>query len=212
MLPGELVKLFLDTLVSSYLPQHAIDATKDFLCLAQVPTTAATMATGTTHYTDERFLIVDSGKAAYNKVIMPCPKDDMPRERSPIQNSKVLDTNNTATSSLLDIMMASYSRAIQERDEAFAKLASSSMLQQHEVIQKYTRNGPSANPSSSTTRNSDDELQMLCKNLGQEIELRTSAEAEVQGLKQRLELEQKLANAKERELREELEKYKSLLS
>lgn len=156
--------------------------------------------------------IVDSANAPYEYASLPKDSQVFPRRRSSIENSlKLSQSDNQTSSSLLDTMMASYSKAIQERDEALAKLMASSILNEHKIIQKHMGNGIAANPSATTHRNSDDELQILCKNLGQEIELRTAAEVEVQGLKQKMELDKELAEAKEFELKAELEKYKLLL-
>lgn len=120
---------------------------------------------------------------------------------------------NSAFPSLIDVVMASYSKAVQERDEAVAKLSASSILKENAIIQKYLGiEGIAQSNSTKPRNNSDDELQMLCKNLGQEIEMRTAAEQEVEGLKQQMELERSIAASKELELKAQLEKYKLLLS
>ena len=116
-------------------------------------------------------------------------------------------------SSVLETMMIAYSRATQERDEALATLAAASILQNNEIALKYIEKDveTGTKPTISMQQNIDDEMQMLCKNLGQEISLRTIAEAEVLSLKQQLELEQKLAKVKQDDLMVELDKYKNLL-
>jgi hypothetical protein len=106
-------------------------------------------------------------------------------------------------------MMAEYSNAVRDKDSALASLAAASILKENEVVQKYAE--IARNTRDFQHSSYDEEMLLLCQNLGQEIGLRTTAEAEVQSLKQRLELEKKLAKAKERVLLAEVEMYKGLL-
>jgi len=62
------------------------------------------------------------------------------------------------------------------------------------------------NRQSSGHQSSDDEMLALCKQLGSEIAARTSAELEINRLKEQLELERKIAHTKEAELLEQISK------
>lgn len=115
-------------------------------------------------------------------------------------------------SSLLDTMMDGYTKAIKERDEALASLATTSLLKDHNVIQKHTSKQQTGSSRVSVAhQNSDEEMLELCKQLGNEITARTAAEHEVKQLTERLKFEKQLANAKERALLEEIAKYKKAL-
>ena len=197
---GEMIKLFFQTLVSSDMPHDAIEVTENFLDLS-----IGTFPVFETNHHNEARSVADAAKQAFEEVLHP-------RQLSSAQPQPTPHDNDfQSTSSLLGIMMESYSKAIQERDQALAKLSASLILQDNMLIQSHSGNGTLATKSAAQHGSSDDQLQMLCKNLGQEIELRTAAEVEVQSLKDRLDLERAVAAAKEVDLMAELDKYKNLL-
>ncbi|KAL3803648.1 hypothetical protein HJC23_003702 [Cyclotella cryptica] len=199
----ELIRVFLYTLITSYLPKFAIQVTEEFLDIASLSKTSVHQRclTETTQVLDDALGCVS------NHV------DEIKQSPSVHSHLKACGESSFIISSLLDTIMSAYSKVTHERDEALASLAAASILKDNEIFLKYmaTDLGTVTTPTTHMQQNIDDEMQMLCKNLGQEIGLRTKAEAEVLSLKQRLELEQKLAKAKQDDLMVELEKYKSLL-
>lgn len=112
--------------------------------------------------------------------------------------------------SLLNVIMEGYSKAVLERDEALASLATTSIINDNRVMQEQLRKS-NGNQQSQVAKNnkggSDEEMLNLCKQLGNEIALRTSAEAEINRLNERLEFEQKIAQAKNKELTAKLAMY-----
>jgi hypothetical protein len=205
-LSGELIKLFLYTLLTSYLPKSAIEVTEEFLDITSAPNTST-----------EKGCLSKTTQAAecFNDVfgrVCKCA-DELKPPPSAESHSMASGGDGFVFSSLLDTMMNAYFKATQERDEALASLAAASILRDDEIVLKYMAKDSETvtKPANSMQQNIDDEMQMLCKNLGQEIGLRTKAETEVLSLKQQLELEQKLAKVKEHDLMAELDKYKSLL-
>ena len=202
---GQIINVFLQTMVSCDLPLDAIKATEAFLEVSDmVPIADPVIEPDCAQATSPSVENIDD---AYEKVFQvergPSLENSMPR-------STFCEQSSTVSTSLLDVMKMSYSKAIEERDLALAKLSLSSILQDNEIIKKRVGNSSSMQ-NSTVQQNSDDELQLLCKNLGQEIELRTAAEAEVKSLKEKIQLEQEMAAAQTRELVAELEKYRQLL-
>lgn len=202
-MPGELIKVFLSTLITSYLPKFALQVIEEFLDIASISKNS-----------------VDEGRPPKRAESV---NDDFSFrfnhaheiKQPPSTQSHLMACGECRSgfSSILDTMMSAYSRATLERDEALATLAAASILQNNEIALKYIEKDveTGTKPTISMQQNIDDEMQMLCKNLGQEISLRTRAEAEVLSLKQQLELEQKLAKVKQHDLMVELDKYKNLL-
>lgn len=191
------------TLVSTYMTLETLKATEDFLGITNIKVTDSMSRLARDN--------INSPAATLGSEIT--PDSAKLSRRSSINSLASCSTDNPAFSCLIDAVMSSYSKAIQERDEAVAKLSASSIIKENAIIQKYLEiDGMSQNSAAKPLGNSDEELQMLCKNLGQEIEMRTAAEQKVEGLKQQMELERSLAASKELELKAQLEKYKLLLS
>lgn len=194
VLQGELIKGFVQSLVTTNLPRDAIDIIVDFLDIAKV--TLSDPLPNKTNHNTVTSSTVDLAQEVYENVF---------KSTNSYQKQQHSERGDTPEfSSLLDVILASYSAAIKERDDAVAKLSATMIQMDNKIIQKHLVNSEGG---SMTLQNSDDELQLLCKNLAQEIELRTAAETEVQSLKQRLQYERELAVARESELRVELEKY-----
>lgn len=127
--------------------------------------------------------------------------------------------SDQAYSSLLHVIMEGYTTAVMERDKALASLAARSLINENEVMSEYLnssdatlshaviKNDPKGKNNKS--RGTDEEMMNLCKQLGNEIESRTAMEIEINRLHERLEFEQKIAQAKEAELRARLINYEN---
>lgn len=204
-----MINVFLQTIVSTDLPLDAIKATEAFLEVSNMAPVADPVFDSCKNvHAKAPLTLVRNADDAFEKVLH--VESGSSIDSSSMSRSTTCHQSSSALTSLLDIMKMSYSKAIEERDLALAKLSLSSILQDNEFIQKHVGNS-SNSPNVIAHQNIDDELQLLCKNLGKEIELRTAAEAEVKSLKEKHQLEQELAAAEKRELMAEVEKYKHML-
>lgn len=208
---GELVKAFLNTVISSSLPYNARVATQDFLGIARSPEVDVVQETADNKKPQSTLAsLARKANDSFGRLTQ-CVNEleKHPKLVRTQPNALTCNCNDSVFSPLLDAMMAEYSNAVRDKDSALASLAAASILKENEVVQKYAE--IARNTRDFQHSSYDEEMLLLCQNLGQEIGLRTTAEAEVQSLKQRLELEKKLAKAKERVLLAEVEMYKGLL-
>jgi hypothetical protein len=194
------VKLFFSTLLGCHIPEEAVSATKVFLGIKDSLSESDTYAS-------------TNGKHSVNETF-DCMSNAISHEAQPMSqtNHVELDTeSDQAYSSLLNVIMEGYTAAVKERDRALANLATKSIIEDNVIMNEYLNcsdSMSSAIKKKDLKRNStDEEMLNLCRQLGNEIESRTAAEIEINRLQDRLEFEQKIAQAKERELRAKLARY-----
>eukprot|EP00578_Thalassiosira_sp_NH16_P000136 CAMPEP_0181132364 /NCGR_PEP_ID=MMETSP1071-20121207/30955_1 /TAXON_ID=35127 /ORGANISM="Thalassiosira sp., Strain NH16" /LENGTH=91 /DNA_ID=CAMNT_0023218691 /DNA_START=164 /DNA_END=439 /DNA_ORIENTATION=+ len=82
-----------------------------------------------------------------------------------------------------------------------------SIINDNRIMQEHLRRSDGVCKSQAKVDNSDEDTVNLCKHLGSEIALRTTAEAEINRLGECLEFERKVAQAKEDELRAKIARY-----
>ena len=194
------MELFFSVLFGCHLPEEVVLATKGFLGIT------------------DSFSRYDSYEAPTNRVQPVNEAFDRASNALSQELSRGhqvdfdFDTeSDQAYSSLLQVIMEGYTTAVMERDKALASLAAKSLINENEGISEYTssqqaviKNDLRGNKKSTA---SDEEMMSLCKQLGNEIESRTAMEMEINRLHERLEFEQKIAQAKEAELRAKLASY-----
>jgi len=201
---SSLIKVFLSTLLECHMPEEAVTATEVFLNIdnsqSEVSNDYGTYLTNGTQSVDEAFGLVSNATTL---------------EKQPgSSQSNSLDINpkcDQPYSSLLNVIMDGYTKAMKERDEALASLATTSIINDNRIVQEQLARSNSDSKSQDmkkqgSKKNSSDEDDMLtlCKQLGAEIALRTAAESEVNRLNERLEFERKIAEVKENELKRSL--------
>ena len=187
------MKLFFSTLLGCHIPEEAVSATKVFLGIKDSLSESDTYAS-------------TNGKHSVNEAF-DCMSNAISHEAQPMSqtNHVELDTeSDQAYSSLLNVIMEGYTAAVKERDRALANLATKSIIEDNCIMNEYLNCSDSmsnATKKKDLKRNStDEEMLNLCRQLGNEIESRTR-------LQDRLEFEQKIAQAKERKLRAKLARY-----
>jgi hypothetical protein len=197
------LELFFSVLFGCHLPEEVVLATKGFLGIT------------------DSFSRYDSYAAPTNRVQPVNEAFDLASNALSHELSRGhqvdfdFDTeSDQAYSSLLQVIMEGYTTAVMERDKALASLAAKSLINENEGISEYSdatssqqaviKNDLRGNKKSTA---SDEEMMSLCKQLGNEIESRTAMEMEINRLHERLEFEQKIAQAKEAELRAKLASY-----
>lgn len=197
------MELFFSVLFGCHLPEEVVLATKGFLGIT------------------DSFSRYDSYAAPTNRVQPVNEAFDLASNALSHELSRGhqvdfdFDTeSDQAYSSLLQVIMEGYTTAVMERDKALASLAAKSLINENEGISEYSdatssqqaviKNDLRGNKKSTA---SDEEMMSLCKQLGNEIESRTAMEMEINRLHERLEFEQKIAQAKEAELRAKLASY-----
>ncbi|KAL7553767.1 hypothetical protein ACHAWF_017089 [Thalassiosira exigua] len=191
-----MMKAFVSIVLQCHMPEEAVAATKVFLKIEELHSEAVgnhgTYLTNGTH----------SAKGAFDRL-----SSDVALGKEAALQANALDSDpkhDGAHSSLLNVIMDGYTQALKDRDEAIASLATSNIINDSPVMQRQR----AAKAKGSKASSSDEEMLNLCKQLGNEISSRTTAEAEVNRLNERLEFERKIAEAKERELQAELAKYR----
>lgn len=200
-----LMKTFISTLLDCPLPVEALGATKIFLniddSISEVSDDYGTyLINGTHSAVDDAFGLVSQAMSV--------------ETYGPISSTNSLDLDPKAegVQSLMDVIMDGYTKAIQERDQALASLATTSIINDNRLVQEQlvgsNQSSGSQMNNESSHMSSDEDMINLCKELGKEISVRTAAETEINRLNERLEFERKIAEAKEKELREELARYK----
>jgi len=185
-----LVHTYIVALLGSRLPIEAIPIVQEFLGIN------ASLNTGretTSHPADATEAVED----ALLSLTKSSPSDDAG------QTNEV----DAAAESLNEILMRAYEKAMVERDEALAALASSSVVRDSQVLIKNQQ--PIVRQKPGSTRSSDGDMLELCNQLNKEIALRTQHETHINRLNERLDLERKMAEARIMELREELQRCKS---
>jgi len=207
----EWIKLFASTLLDSYLPEQVLEATREFFDMKQggVLATRKFSDVNALHPNEESCVATEQTNEAFDTFA----KAVSNQSQDVHSYSLVSSPNDRAGSHLLHIIMSAYSEATSERDNALATLAVSSVLNDHHIMQEQLAKAKSnkapiggVKRQSSGHQSSDDEMLALCKQLGSEIAARTSAELEINRLKEQLELERKIAHTKEAELLEQISK------
>jgi hypothetical protein len=187
------VELFFSTLLGCHIPEKVIAATKVFLgikdSLSESDSYASTIGT---QIINEAF--VDLTHAISHNA-----------QPISLQNHIEFDIESDHASTLLNVIMEGYSAAIRERDRALANLAIASIINENSIMNKYLNSSDA--PSKTKSNSTDEEMLNLCRQLGNEIESRTTAEIEIDRLNERLKFEKKIAQAKERELKVKLARY-----
>ena len=208
----EWIKLFASTLLESYLPEQVIKATMDFFGMKESRGLATrTIFDGYALHSHEESC---AETTETNEAFDTFAKVVSNHNQSVQSYGLVSSANDCVDSHLLEIIMTAYNEATSERDSAIATLAVSSVLNDHQIMQEQLAKRKSNKPpaggkrQSSMQQSSDDEMLALCKQLGSEIAARTSAELEVNRLKEQIELERKIAHAKEAELMDQISKKK----
>ena len=206
----EWVKLFSTTILESYLPEEAINATVSFFGLNQSDGIATTKL-ATTKY----------GGSLPSQNRVDCTSTTMANDAFNMFSEAVSGQNhstqyalvppahtNRVGSHLIDTIMAAYTEATSERDAALASLSISSILNDHHIMQEQLARKKLGHRTQSGSLHSgtDQEMLALCKQLGGEIAARTNAEMEINRLKEQLELERKVARANEADLLAQLSK------
>jgi hypothetical protein len=187
------VELFFSTLLGCHMPEKVITATKVFLdmkdSLSESDNYASTIGT---HFINEAF--VDVSRAISH--------DTQPVSQ---ENHVEFDIESDQASTLVNVIMEGYSAAVRERDKALANLVIASIINENSIMNKYLNSSDA--PSTTKANSTDEEMLNLCRQLGNEIESRTTAEIEINRLNDRLKFERKIAHAKERELKVKLARY-----
>jgi hypothetical protein len=205
---GKLLELFFSVLFGCHLPEEVVLATKGFLGITDSRYDSYAAPTNRVQTVNESF---DRASNALSHELQP-----MSRKHQVYFD---FDTeSDQAYSSLLHVIMEGYTTAVMERDKALASLAAKSLINENEVMSEYLKSSDAASSQQAVIKNdlrgtkkssgsSDEEMMNLCKQLGNEIESRTAMEMEINRLHERLEFEQKIAQAKEAELRAKLASY-----
>jgi hypothetical protein len=205
----EWVKLFSTTILESYLPEEAINATVSFFGLNQRDGVATTKYGGSLpSQNGDDCTSTMQANDAFNTF-----SEAVSGQNHSTQYTLVPPAHtNRGGSHLIDTIMAAYTEATSERDAALASLSISSILNDHHIMQEQlarkktghrTQSGGMSKQGSLHSE-TDQEMLALCKQLGGEIAARTNAEMEINRLKEQLELERKIARANEAELLSQL--------
>lgn len=209
---GKLLELFFSVLFGCHLPEEVVLATKGFLGII------------------DSFSGYDSYAGSINRVqhvneAFDRASNALSDEVQPMSRRHQVDfdfdaESDQAYSSLLHVIMEGYTTAVMERDKALASLAARSLINENEVMSEYLNSSHATlsqavikndlKGNSIMSRGADEEMMNLCKQLGNEIESRTAMEFEINRLHERLDFEQKIAQAKEAELSAKLASYENL--
>jgi len=194
----EVIKTFIYALLESYLPEEAVSATEGFLCL-KANVHAGIVEKSVLNHHDSNFTM---------RPIMAVSQ--VPTDTGAIGNNpQPFNLDDTLNTSFLQTILDGYTNAIKEKNEALASLATASTLHNHRTIRWNMSKHRAPVQSTQNISNNEDDMLILCKQLGNEISLRTAAEQEIRRLNECMEFERKLALAKEQELRDELERCRS---
>ncbi len=201
----EWVKLFSTTILESYLPEEAINATVSFFGLNQSDGIATTKYGGSLpSQNGDDCTSTMQANDAFNMF-----SEAVSGQNHSTQYTLVPPAHtNRVGSHLIDTIMAAYTEATSERDAALASLSVSSILNDHHIMQEQLARKKSGHRTQSGGMSkqgslhsgTDQEMLALCKQLGGEIAARTNAEMEINRLKEQLELERKIARANEADL------------
>lgn len=191
------MKVFVSTLLECHMPNEAIKATKDFLNIdvssSDNSDDYGTYLANGAHYVNEAF-----NNASHAM-----------KENGQLANQGGNpDARSDRETPLLNALLGGYLKAIKERDEALASLSTTSIMNDNSILQGHLAKSNGA--SVPKPKSSDEDMMNICKQLGNEISLRTAAEMEIHTLRERLEFERQIAEAKEKELRAELSRYKNM--
>ena len=207
----ERVKMFVSTLLETSLPRQAIEATTDFLGIRGE---GGLVTRKLSDYNRPNSSGKSCAATAQTDVAFDTFSNALLEQRQAVTSTNLLDlTNDCAGSNIFETIMTAYNKVTIERDTALATLAVTSVLNDHQIMQKQlARNKPNQQEQGrmqrqgSVHQSSDDEMLALCKQLGSEIAAKASAELEINRLKEQLELERRIAREKEAGLLEQLSK------
>jgi len=182
------------------MPEEALLATKAFLNMER---------SSTSDFSDHYGSYLAKGVQDVEKSYYLLRNKLAPMEEPELHANSSDSADDTQTnSSLLKVIMDGYNKAVKERDEALASLATTSIMNDNQTLQYQLQMG-SGEPRRNNKGSSDEDVLNLCKQLGNEIALRTAAETEINRLNERLDFEQKCCKAKEDELRNQMSKYEN---
>jgi len=174
------------------MPEQAISATKTFLHIPDSSSQTTDCGTYLTNGTGNETSSLDE---AFESVSCATTLD-----KQTVQGKSIgsFDAESAQNSSLLNVIMDGYTKAIKERDEALASLATTSIINDNRIMQEQLRKSKTLKPQEMNNKagQSDEDMLALCKQLGNEIALRTAAETEINRLNELLQFERKIAQAK----------------
>ena len=175
------------------MPEQAISATKTFL---NIPDSSSQISIDCgTYLTNGTGNETSSLDEAFDAVSFATTLDKQTVQGKSIRS---FDAESAQNSSLLNVIMDGYTKAIRERDEALASLATTSIINDNRIMQEQLRKSKTLKPQEMNNKAGqiDEDMLALCKQLGNEIALRTAAETEINRLNELLQFERKIAQAK----------------
>ena len=202
-----MIKVFTSTLLESHLPENAALATEIFLAIINPKDLPSKQSDN--HETQLLASIGGSADEAFNLASKTVALN-MQTTGSSMTNSVEFDSrSDLAQSNLLNVVMNGYNKAMKERDEALASLAATSIINDNHIMQRYLGSTSGGSKPQAKTGSSEEDMMNLCKQLGSEIEARTTAENEINRLNERLVFEQKVAEARANELLAKIQRYEA---
>ena len=201
---GKLLELFFSVLFGCHLPEEVVLATKGFLGITDSFSRYDSYAAPTSR--------VQPVNEAFDRASNALSSHEFQLSRGHQVDFDFDTESDQAYTSLLQVIMEGYTTAVMERDKALASLVAKSLINENEGISEFLTSSQQAVIKNDLRGNkkstaSDEEMMSLCKQLGNEIESRAAMEMEINRLHERLEFEQKIAQAKEAELRAKLASY-----
>lgn len=191
------MKRFLTNLLECHMPEEALSITKTFFNMSNSKSDPPD--SHETYLTNSK----QAATEAFNRA-----NDTIASEQHSIFQANSLNIEPDQNhSSLLNVIMDGYTKATKERDEALARLATTSIIYDNRIMKELSSKSQVKDFQQQKKRDSDEDVLNLCNQLSTEINLRTTAEAEIKRLNECLEFERKIAAAKEKELRAELARY-----
>jgi hypothetical protein len=177
------------------MPEQGISATKTFLNMTDVASSRSS-----NHEQYDKLHLAETFNTAVSNITS---NDKQPSN----SNSRSLD-NPDQQSSLLSVIMDGYTAAVKERDEALASLATTSLINDNSIMQEQRRRSNETPKLTQPLGGSNDEDMMnICAQLAKEIQAKETLKAEINRLNERLDFEQKIAQAKTDELLAKLAMY-----
>ena len=177
------------------MPEQGISATKIFLNMTDMASISSS-----NHEQYDKLHLAETFNTAVSNITS---NDKQPSN----SNSRSLD-NPDQQSSLLSVIMDGYTAAVKERDEALASLATTSLINDNSIMQELRRKSNETPKLTQPLGGSNDEDMMnICAQLAKEIQAKETLKAEINRLNERLDFEQKIAQAKTDELLAKLAMY-----
>lgn len=181
------------------MPEQGISATKAFLNMTDV----ASISSSNHEQQYDKLHLAET----FNTVVSNITSNDKQPSNS---NSRSLD-NPDQQSSLLSVIMDGYTAAVKERDEALASLATTSLINDNSIMQEQLRRRSNEIPKLTQPLggSNDEDMMNICTQLAKEIQAKETLKAEINRLNERLDFEQKIAQAKTDELLAKLAMYEN---